>query len=151
MKYLSQILAQAETEEEVKHLFVKKFDLPFSTKKNVDLYTEQILFEFKLDKPLKNPHERAKTVAQALYYIYRLKFGKDERVLSQNICVVTKSLAIFFPTEIFSAFYENHNYDWDLKPSSPCKRLVASKPPKLFKPLKSTTSQSSNPKFNSPR
>ncbi|MBR7025259.1 MAG: hypothetical protein IKI08_04565 [Selenomonadaceae bacterium] len=125
MKYLSQILAQAETEEEVKHLFVKKFDLPFSTKNRVDLYTEQILFEFKLDKPLKNPHERAKCIAQALYYIYRLKFGKDERVLSQNICVVTKNFAVFFPTEIFAAFYENQSYDWDLKPSSPCKKLVA--------------------------
>lgn len=125
MKYLFKILAETETEEEVKHSFAKFFKLKLSTKNFIDLYTEQILFEFKFDVPIKNSLQtRAKCVAQALYYIHRLKFGNDERIISQNICVVTKSAAIFFPTEIFASFYENFSFDWDRKPSAPCPKLV---------------------------
>lgn len=125
MKHLFQILSETETEEEVKHSFAKFFKLKLSTKKFIDLYTEEILFEFKFDAPIKNSlQSRAKCVAQALYYIHRLKFGNDERVLSQNICVVTKFNAVFFPTDVFADFYENHSYDWDRKPSSPCPKLV---------------------------
>lgn len=125
-KHLYETISPAQTEEELKFAFVKYFDLPFSTKNRVDLYTEQILFEFKLDENLKNVKILAKTVAQALYYVHRLKFGNDERVISENICVVAKNFAAFFPTEIFSDFYSDRaRYDWDLKPSSPCKKLVA--------------------------
>ena len=128
MKYLAKILAQTSNEEELKHQFVKFFKLPFFARKFVDLYTEQILFEFKFNAPIKNSiHERAKIVAQALYYIHRLKFGNDERILSQNICVVTKSAAIFFPTEIFAPFYENFSFDWDRKPSAPCPKPTATR------------------------
>lgn len=125
-KHLSEVIAKVETEEELKHQFANFFDLPFSTKKNVDLYTPQILFEFKFDAPIKNSvHVRAKTIAQALYYIHRLKFGSDERTISQYFCVATKSAAVLLNTEIFAAFYENQSYDWDRKPCLPCPNLVA--------------------------
>ena len=123
-KNLFQTLAEAQTEEELKNFFAKKFKLKLATKNFIDLYTTQILFEFKLDKNLKNPQVLAEIVAQTLYYVRRLKFGKDFRPVSQNICIVTKNFAALFPTETFAAFYENQNYDWDLAPSSPCKKLV---------------------------
>ena len=110
----------------MKNFFAKFFHVKLSTKNFIDLYTPQILFEFKLDAPLKNINTRAKVIAQTLYYVRRLKFGKDYREVSQNICAVTKNAAVFFPTETFADFYDDANaYDWDLAPSSPCKKLVA--------------------------
>lgn len=123
-KNLGEILAEVANEEDLKFEFLKFMNLKPSSKKFVDLYTEQILFEFKFNANLKNPHELAKCVAQTLYYIRRLKFGRDDRPLSQNICVVAKKFGVLFPTETFSAFYEENYYDWDLRPSSPCKNLV---------------------------
>ena len=124
-KYLVDILAEAETEEDLKFAFAKYMKLKPSSKKFIDLYTKQILFEFKLNANFTRLHERAKVIAQALYYIRRLKFGRDDRPPSQNICIVAKKFGALFPTETFAEFYERNYYDWDLKPSSPCKKLVA--------------------------
>jgi len=125
MKSLFQTLSEANTEEELKNFFAKRFKIKLATKNFIDLYTTQILFEFKLDKNLKNPQTLAEIVAQTLYYVRRLKFGNDYRPVSQNICIVTKNFAAIFQTETFSAFYDDKNsYDWDLAPSSPCKKLV---------------------------
>ena len=126
-KNLFQTLAEANTEEELNNFFAKRFKIKLATKNFIDLYTTQILFEFKLDKNLKNPQTLAEIVAQTLYYVRRLKFGNDYRPVSQNICIVTKNFAAIFKTDTFSAFYDDKNaYDWDLAPSSPCKVLVNS-------------------------
>ena len=124
-KHLNEVIQAAQTEEEFKFAFVKYFDLPISTKNRIDLYTEQILYEFKLDDNLKNIKIRAKTAAQALYYVRRLKLGDDERSPSQFICLVSKNSAAILQTELFADFFNNAGYDWDLKPSNPCKKLVA--------------------------
>ena len=124
-KNLFQTLADANTEEELKNFFAKRFKIKLATKNFIDLYTAQILCEFKLDKNLKNPQTLAEIVAQTLYYVRRLKFGNDYRPVSQNIAIVTKNFAAIFPTDSFAAFYDDKNaYDWDLAPSSPCKKLV---------------------------
>ena len=73
MKSLFQILSDAQTEEELKNFFAKRFKIKLATKNFIDLYTPQILFEFKLDKNLKNPQTLAEIVAQTLYYVSRLK------------------------------------------------------------------------------
>ena len=54
MKNFSADLQNAATEEEVKYIFAKFFNLKLSTKNYIDLYTPQILFEFKFDANLKN-------------------------------------------------------------------------------------------------
>ncbi|MBR4153272.1 MAG: hypothetical protein IKT98_09990 [Selenomonadaceae bacterium] len=123
-KNLFQTLQAALTEEELKNFFAKYFHIKLSTKNFIDLYTPQILFEFKLDSNLHNNQILAKIVAQTLYYVRRLKFGSDFRPVSQNIAIVTKSAAVIFPTETFANFYDDDNFDWDLRPSSPCKLLV---------------------------
>lgn len=127
MKTLYEILQPTQTEEEVKNLFAKFFSLKLDTKNYIDLYTPQILFEFKFDDNLKNPQTRAKCFAQTLYYIRRLKYGREIRTPSNQICVVSKNFAVIAPTENFSDYYlksKAKNFDWDLAPSSPCKKLV---------------------------
>ena len=123
--HLYQAVFDAQTEEELKFSFAKFFNLKPSTKNRVDLYTEQILFEFKLDDNLKKLKIRSKVIAQALYYVRRLKIGEDDRSPAENLCIVTKRYAAFFKTEIFADFCANNAYDWDLKPSFPCKKLIS--------------------------
>ena len=121
-------LSNTQTEEEVKNIFAKFFNLKLDTKNYIDLYTPQILFEFKFDANIKNLPTLAACFAQTLYYIRRLKYGDENRKPSNFICVVTKNFAALAPTENFSNFYlksKAKNFDWDLAPSSPCKKLVA--------------------------
>ena len=106
MENLFKDLQAAATEEEVKFIFAKFFKLKISTKNYIDLYTPQILFEFKFEANLNNLDARAKFVAQTLYYIRRLKYGSEIRTPSNFICVVTKFAAGIFKTENFSAYYE---------------------------------------------
>lgn len=122
-KYLDEIVAESENEEDFKFAFAKYMKLKPSSKNFIDLYTPEILFEFKFNADLKNPSKLAKCVAQTLYYVRRLKFGTDDRPLCQNICVVSKKFGAVFATKDFAAFYEKNSYDWDLRPSSPCKNL----------------------------
>lgn len=127
MKDFYQNLQNAQTEEEVKNIFAKFFHLKLDTKNFIDLYTPQILFEFKFDENFKNIQVLAKCFAQTLYYIRRLKYGRDIRKPSENICVVSKNFAAIIQTQKFADFYKSkaENFDWDLAPSSPCKKLVA--------------------------
>ena len=67
MKNLYETLQPAQTEEELKNLFAKFFALKLDTKNYIDLYTPQILFEFKFDENLNNLQARAKCFAQTLY------------------------------------------------------------------------------------
>jgi len=120
-------LKTASTEEELKNLFAKFFKLKLDTKNRIDLYTPQILFEFKYDKNLNNTQTLAQCIAQTLYYIRKLKYGKELRAPSGKICVVAKFCAVIAKTEDFKDFYlksKTKNYDFDLAPSSPCKKLV---------------------------
>ena len=128
MKNFFEELQSAQTEEEVKSLFANFFNLKLKTKNFIDLYTPQILFEFKFDANLKNISTLAKCFAQTLYYIRRLKYENDPRTPSNSICVVTKFAAAIIPTDNLKNYYlwsKTQNFDWDLAPSSPCKKLVA--------------------------
>ena len=89
-KHLNEVIQPAQTEEELKFYFTNYFQLPISTKNRVDLYTEQILYEFKLDSNLFNIQIRAKTAAQALYYVRRLKLG-DVIILMMLVCMILYS------------------------------------------------------------
>jgi len=123
--HLFDSISRSNSEAELVHNFINHFNLPFCDKNRIDLFTQQILFEFKLDDNLFNLQIRSKVIAQALYYVRRLQLD-DFSSPSDNICVVTKNLAVFFPTQTFSAFFnDNSSFDWDLKPSLPCKKLVA--------------------------
>ena len=128
-KNLFQALASCHTEEEVKFKFLRYFNLTLDSRKNIDFYTPQILFEFKFDAELNNIQNRARAFAQSLYYIRRLTYGDDARVPSRFIAVVDKKSAAVIKSEKLSAYYLKSKrapkYDWDLAPSIPCKKLRA--------------------------
>ena len=135
IKNILQALSACETEEEVKFNFIRFFQskLPrtfkFDSRKNIDFYTPQILFEFKYDGGLNEIGRRARAFAQSLYYIRRLKYGSDSRVPSRLIAVVDKKSAAIIPADDLSSYYvksaASDQFDWDLAPSTPCKKLIA--------------------------
>ena len=128
-KTLYQTLANCRNEEEIKFKFIRFFGLSIDSRKQIDFYTPQILFEFKFDDEFQNIQRRARAFAQSLYYIRRLKYGEDSGVPSQNICIVDKKSAAILPSESLAAYYvkseQSDRYDWDLAPSTPCKILIA--------------------------
>lgn len=68
-------LQKATREEDVKAAWAKCLDLEYDTAHDHDLYTEQVLFEFKLQRNFDQPAQRAAVLAQLLYYVRRLKLG----------------------------------------------------------------------------
>ena len=124
-KRLYDRLKRCEEEEEVKAEFAKYFNIKYNTRNRIDLYTPQILFEFKLDQNFNSKTIRARIVAQTLYYIRRLKYGKSNDPVPPTICIVCKNAGFFVKTSEFSNFYTaSRKYDWDRAASQPCPILV---------------------------
>lgn len=117
-------LAIATTEEEVKAIVAQFMGLKYDTKDNIDLYTEQSLFEFKADRNLQSPRLLASTLAQALYYVRRLKYEEDPKAIPPYICLISKSHGVLTATYNWHSYVTNHSFNWLLKPSDPDARLV---------------------------
>lgn len=126
-KSLYNILSKCNDEEEVKSEFAKFFKMKLVTHKyKIDLYTNNTLFEFKHDRNFKSKTERAKVVAQTLYYVRKLKFGSSTDPVPETICIVDKNEGFFVRTKDFHQFYNaSAKYDWDRAASQPCPVLVA--------------------------
>lgn len=77
---LLKLLNKSKTEEEVKAAWAKCFELEYDTADDIDLYTPQVLFEFKFDKELTQIPQLAAVIAQVMYYLRRLKFGYSKKV-----------------------------------------------------------------------
>ena len=125
-KRLYDVLSSCKKEEEVKEQFVKFFKIKLNALKQIDHYSEEILYEFKLNKNFKNIHNMATVIAQTMYYARALKYGKIPNPLSPIICVVNKNEAFFFETKKFQIFYSSEKYDWDRCASCPDPKLIAS-------------------------
>jgi hypothetical protein len=67
MTELFDALKNSKTEEDVKHAYAGYFDIPYNTSDRHDLYTAQVLFEFKFDKDFRNVKNLAAVIAQTLY------------------------------------------------------------------------------------
>lgn len=119
-------LEKAKTEEEVKYAYVKEFKIQFSAANKHDLYTPQVFFEFKYDKNFENVKTRSEILAQSLYYIHRLKYGKSDMPIPPVICLADKNEAAFTETEVWKELYSDVDgkFDWDTAPSNPDKNLV---------------------------
>ncbi len=74
-------LENARTEEVVKSIYAKFFNLKYDTSHHHDPYTPQVFFEFKADKNFHNLKAIATILAQTLYYIKRLKYFEIEKVI----------------------------------------------------------------------
>lgn len=115
---LMKALLQSTTEEDVKHHFSNFLKLKYNTKDRHDLYTKEILFEFKYDKNFQNVTQRAKILAQALYYIREIKFWESDKIIPKNIGLIDKNEALLTPTILWQEFYDSVTYDWTLSPST---------------------------------
>jgi hypothetical protein len=120
-------LEKAKTEEEVKFAYAKEFKIKFSATHKHDLYTPQILFEFKYDNNFENIRSKAEVLAQSLYYVHRLKYGSTDLAIPPIICLADKNEAAFTETQLWKDYYSDDGtkYDWDLAASQPDKDLVA--------------------------
>lgn len=123
---LPEILSACHNEEEVKFEFAKVFKLKIDSQMKMDLFIPNCLFEFKYDKNLKSNLQRAKVVAQALYYIRELKYGNQTLNVPPNICIIDKNEAFFVKTKDFSSIFNSkaNKYDWDRAPSTPCPQIT---------------------------
>jgi len=117
-------LRTANNEAEVIGAYTHFFGIKYNTSNRNDLYTPQVLFEFKYNKNLKQPKTLAVVLAQALYYVRRLKFGgHTDKPISPTICIADKNEAVLTETYLWKEYYCDENYDWDLAPSNPDEKL----------------------------
>jgi hypothetical protein len=127
LSQLPAVLAACNTEEEVKSEFAKAFKYKLDTRMRMDLYTPTVLFEFKFDRNFQAQNTKAPVVAQALYYIREIKYGKLDLSLPAYICIVDKNESFFIETKDCKSIYDSDNegFDWDRAPSTPCPNIVA--------------------------
>lgn len=149
LQQFPQLLSRCKVEDDVRAAYSKFFDIPFDASEYIDLYTPQVLFKFKYNKNLSRVHEKARVLAQALYYVRRLQYGdidelkaKEEnnlfsqeqmqeliqglRPVPPTLCLADVNEAVLTRTADWLPFIEDRNgkYDWTLSPSNPDEQLV---------------------------
>ena len=148
IQQFSQLLSRCKVEDDVRAAYAKFFNIPFDASEYIDLYTPQVLFEFKYDRNLSRTHEKARVLAQALYYVRRLRYGDIDELQAESgtlfdlqdmqqllqglrpvppfICLADVNEAIITPTSDWQTFIEDsaEQYDWTLSPSSPDEQLI---------------------------
>ena len=117
-------LKAAKTEETVKAVYAKYFKIDYDTADKHDLYTPQVLFEFKYDKNFQNLKALATILAQSLYYIRRLKYGDAQKMIPYFLCLADKNEASITETNKWANYYSNDSYNWENPPSKPDQRLI---------------------------
>ena len=117
-------LAKASTEETVKATYAKYLKIKYNTANKHDLYTQQVFFEFKLDKNLGNLKTLATVLAQTLYYIRVLKYEDVTKVIPPFLCLADKNECVITETSKWNTYYSSDAYDWDRAPSKPDPMLV---------------------------
>jgi len=117
-------LNEASTEEAVKNIYARYFDIPYNTTQHHDLYTPTVFFEFKANKNFHNLKAFATVLGQSLYYIRRLKYSGGGKPIPFFICLADKNQAAITETRKWQAFYANDSYDWERAASKPDARLI---------------------------
>jgi hypothetical protein len=117
-------LDKSTQEDEVRGIYATYFKLKYNTSDRHDLYTPQVLFEFKADKNFHNLKALATILAQSLYYIRRLKYIEVEKAIPFFICLADKNEASITETRKWSTYYTNDSYDWQRPASKPDPKLI---------------------------
>lgn len=117
-------LNEATTEETVKSIYAEYFNIKYDTEKKHDLYTPQVLFEFKNDKNFSNIKTFATVLAQTLYYIRKLKYLEVEKPIPFFLCLADVNEAAITETRKWSSYFTNDNYEWERPASKPDPKLV---------------------------
>ena len=117
-------LEKSTQEDEVRGIYATYFNIKYNTADRHDLYTPQVLFEFKADKNFQNLKALATILAQSLYYIRRLKYVEIEKTIPFFICLADKNEATITETRKWTTYYTNDAYDWERPASKPDPKLV---------------------------
>jgi hypothetical protein len=117
-------LDKATQEDEVRAAYASYFNIKYNTSNRHDLYTPQVLFEFKTDKNFHNLKALSSILAQSLYYIRRLKYIEVEKIIPFFICLADKNEASITETNKWSNYYSNDSYDWERPASNPDPMLI---------------------------
>ena len=127
LQKLQPLLGKAQREEDVKAAWAKTLGIDYDTSDDHDLYTPQVLFEFKFDRKSAQAANRAPVVAQVMYYLRRLKFGESKKAIPPCFCITDKAACAIGDVADWKALFTDtaERFDWDLQPSSPDPRLVA--------------------------
>lgn len=127
LQKLLERLEKTRTEEDVKAAWARHLKLDYDTSDDHDLYTPQMLFEFKFDKNLSNASQLAPVVAQLMYYLHRLKYHQSTKPIPAEWCAADRNEAVLGVVPDWSDLYSDNGtrFDWSLRPSSPDPRLVA--------------------------
>jgi len=123
-KAFQKSLDEAHTEEAVKNVYARYFDIPYNTTNHHDLYTPTVFFEFKAEKNFHNLKALATVLAQALCYIRRLKYSDAKKTIPFFICLADRNEAAITETRRWSSYYTNDTYDWERAASKPDPRLI---------------------------
>lgn len=120
-------LEKAKTEEAVKAAWARCLELELDTTDDHDLYTDRVLFEFKLERNFDQPAQRAAVLAQLLYYLRRLKLGASNKGIPAAFCLADRRHAVVGDVADWRELYTDDagRYDWDLRPSTPDPLLIA--------------------------
>lgn len=117
-------LDKSTQEDEVRGIYASYFKIKYNTSNRNDLYTPQVLFEFKADKNFHNIKALATILAQSLYYIRRLKYIDVEKAIPFFICLADKNEATITETRKWTTYYTNDAYDWERPASKPDPKLI---------------------------
>ncbi len=117
-------LEKVTQEEDVKAIYAAYFKIRYNTSHHHDLYTPNVFFEFKADKNFHNLKALATILAQALYYIRRLKYIEVDKNIPFFICLADKNEATITETRKWSNYYANDSYDWVRPASKPDPKLI---------------------------
>ena len=114
----------ASTEETVKAIYAKHFNINYDTSDRHDLYTPQVFFEFKYDKNFQNLKALATVLAQTLYYLRKLKYEEVKKTIPFFLFLANKNEASITETRKWSNYYSNDSYDWSRPASKPDPKLI---------------------------
>ena len=120
-------LGRAKREEDVKAAWARALGLDYDTSEDIDLYTPQMLFEFKHVAALTQAARCAQVLAQTMYYLRRLRLGHDRRAVPPMLALIDRDTVVLCPVADWRELFgeSEGRFDWDLPPSQPDPRLVA--------------------------
>ena len=120
-------LDRAKREEDVKAAWAKALCLEYDTSEDIDLYTPQVLFEFKHSVALTLPSNCAAVLAQVMYYLRRLRLGHDRRAVPPLLALIDRDTVVLSAVADWRDIFgeSEGRFDWDLAPSKPDPRMAA--------------------------
>ena len=120
-------LYSSTEESEVVIAYIRFLNLKVDMKQRHDLYTPQMLYEFKWDKNFKSRQIRAQVLAQLIYYVHGMRFNPTEKEIPKYLCMADRNEIIITETELWLKYFEQEQgkYDWSYAASSPDLLLVS--------------------------